>query len=62
MVYRIRYRKADGFSAAEAVVEANSPTEAMVKFQHARDVAPADVCREVVTSVRVDDAPCSLDV
>ena len=61
MVYRIRYRRVDGLDAAEAVIEANSPTEAMVKFQHARDVAPSEVSREVVTSVRVEDAPGVLD-
>ena len=35
-MYRIRYREDDRFDAPdEVVVEANSPTEAMVKFHHA---------------------------
>ena len=33
MVYRIRYKDAAGRSEKLATVEANSPTEAMVKFR-----------------------------
>jgi hypothetical protein len=33
MVYRIRYRDPGQGPEAEAMVEANSPTEAMVKFR-----------------------------
>ena len=55
MVYRIRYRKAGGPSDAEIVVEANSPTEAMVKFQHAWEGGSSHSCGELVTSVRAED-------
>jgi len=34
MVYRIRYRRENDHGQAEVVVEANSPTEALVKFRH----------------------------
>lgn len=33
MTYRIRYRKTHSHSEVEAVIEANSPAEAMVKFR-----------------------------
>jgi len=33
MVYRIRYRRPDAADDAEAAVEANTPTEAIVKFR-----------------------------
>ena len=33
MTYRIRYRKARSIADAVALVEANSPTEALVKFR-----------------------------
>jgi hypothetical protein len=36
MVYRIRYCEARGPATAEMTLEANSPAEAMVKFQHTR--------------------------
>ena len=36
MVYRIRYGQG-GAESGEAVVEANSPTEALVKFRHLRN-------------------------
>ncbi len=35
MVFRIRYRQRCDGREGEAVVEANTPTEAMVKFRHA---------------------------
>jgi hypothetical protein len=59
MVYRIRYRRSGGCDDAEVVVEANSPTEAMVKFQHTWDGTSAN-CRDVVTSVRAEDPSCEL--
>ena len=55
MVYRIRYRSGEGLDD-EVVVEANSPTEAMVKFQHTRETASRGIRREVVTSVRAEDS------
>ncbi len=61
MVFRIRYRKPDGPDHAEVVVEANSPTEAMVKFHHARDSALSQSPCEVVTSVRAEDDCCEFD-
>ena len=61
MVYRIRYRQANGPDDAEVVVEANSPTEAMVKFHHARDGALSQSPCEVVTSVRAEDDCCQFD-
>ena len=57
MIYRIRYQQPDAPGAGEFVVEANSPTEAMVKFQHTRDNRSApDWSESVVTSVRAEDA------
>ena len=35
MVFRIRYRHRSDGREREAVIEANTPTEAMVKFHHA---------------------------
>ena len=61
MIYRIRYRRHDGHDDAEVVVEANSPTEAVVKFQHAAN-GPRGSAREVVTSVRAEDNPCDLSL
>jgi len=37
MVYRIRYKHPEAAAEAEMLVEANSPTEALVKFRHLRD-------------------------
>ena len=59
MIYRIRYRRAETADDGEVVVEANSPTEAMVKFQHAWDGA-AGGRGGVVTSVRAEDGYCEL--
>ena len=36
MVYRIRFRCGGQQSESEVEVEANTPTEAMVKFRHVR--------------------------
>ena len=57
MVYRIRYQDATGASETEAVVEANSPTEAMVKFRciyNTREFAAQ--MPELVTSVCAEEA------
>ena len=40
MNYRIRYRQAGDQGDAETLVEANSPTEALVKFRCTRRFAP----------------------
>jgi hypothetical protein len=60
-VYRIRYRAPDDAEEAEAVIEANSPAEALVKFRHGCDVSRDALARqEVVTSVcpdRLGEAP-----
>jgi hypothetical protein len=58
MLYYIRYRSTDSPADAEAVVEANSPTEAMVKFQHAGDGGTKGRRGEVVTSVRAEEGCC----
>jgi hypothetical protein len=56
MVYRIRYRRLAEQREDEAVVEANSPTEALVKFQHARSDWPdRSRYRPQVTSVKADE-------
>ena len=55
MVYRIRYRAAQAPHSGEAVVEANSPNEAMVKFRHAPAGRPAGRHPDVVTSVRAEE-------
>lgn len=55
MVYRIRYHAAQASHSGEAVVEANSPNEAMVKFRHAPAGRPAGRHTDVVTSVRAED-------
>ena len=34
MVYRIRYQKDSGGAGGEVTLEANSPSEAVVKFQY----------------------------
>lgn len=55
MTYRIRYRKPDGCGEAEMVVEAGSPTEAMVKFQCSWDGRSPARREDIVTSVRPED-------
>jgi len=56
VAYRIRYRDTVGRSESEAVVEANSPNEALVKFRHVRSDRDRPGCsRQLVTSVSVDD-------
>ncbi|MGC9455590.1 MAG: hypothetical protein ACP5HU_12110 [Phycisphaerae bacterium] len=63
MVYRIRYRKSRGASEGELVVEANSPSEAMVKFRHvhAETQRPAEVVTSVVPEDADGDAPADED-
>ena len=34
MLYRIRYHSDEGSGEAEVAIEANTPTEAIVKFRH----------------------------
>ena len=58
MNYRIRYRQAGRPDDAEAMVEANSPTEALVKFRCTRDPLPRTMPQaDQVTSVSVADGP-----
>ena len=62
MVYRIRYRDRCNDKEAEAVVEANSPTEALVKFRHVHGAAHATIAPEGVTSVCAEaDEPGAAD-
>ena len=62
MVYRIRYCEAFRPATAEMTVEANSPSEAMVKFQHTR---PRDDQRDIdrprVTSVAAEMEPADME-
>jgi len=55
VTYRIRYRKPHGKGDGEVVVEAASPTEAMVKFENAWDGGGSGRLLDVVTSVRAED-------
>ena len=56
MVYRIRYRDRCNDKEAEAVVEANSPTEALVKFRHVHGAAAhPTIAPEGVTSICAED-------
>ena len=57
MVYRIRYRPNDAAVDAETAVEANTPTEAMVKFRcaYGQDAEGADALK--VQSVWAEDEP-----
>lgn len=58
MNYRIRYRQAGRPDDAEAMVEANSPTEALVKFRCTRDPLPQAMSQpDQVTSVSAVDGP-----
>jgi hypothetical protein len=54
MIYRIRHHRANQAEPQETAVEANSPTEAMVKFQatHHGDGSR----REIVTSVCAEES------
>ena len=57
MVYRIRYRTGET-GEAEVAVEANSPTEALVKFRYAYGaVSPCGNMPDSVTSVSPEEVP-----
>jgi len=58
MTYRIRYRKPDTHGEAEMVVEASSPTEAMIKFQCSWDGPSPRNREDVVTSVCAEGSYC----
>ncbi|MFW6133490.1 MAG: hypothetical protein ACOC8F_06295 [Planctomycetota bacterium] len=49
--YRIRFRPAGGGAEREVVVDANSPTEALVKFRHIRGEGEQPRQQEQVHSV-----------
>lgn len=51
MEYRIRIRKAPDAGQSEFTVEANSPTEAMVKFRHTCHGGQDATAAETVVSV-----------
>jgi len=55
MVYRVRRRKLDA-ADDELLIEANSPAEAMVKFQCAADAPRAGPGRDDVVSVMPEPA------
>lgn len=56
MEYRIRYRGGDTSDEAEFVVEANSPTEALVKFHHTHpDGEKISRAQANVTSISATD-------
>jgi len=57
MVYRIRYHDSNQTIETEAVVEANSPAEAMVKFRCIHTTKPTSATSEMVTSVSSEDYP-----
>jgi len=58
MVYRIRYHDSNQIIETEAVVEANSPAEAMIKFRCIHTTAkPISASSEMVTSVSSEDYP-----
>ena len=56
MNYRIRFRRPDGTSEGEVVIDAHSPTEAMVKFRVSSD-GPGRFPQpeREVTSVQADE-------
>ena len=52
IVYRIRYKEAEGAAEDETLVEANSPNEALVKFRHSHAAEAASAtAAELVTSI-----------
>ena len=57
MVYRIRYRPNNSAADAEAVVEANTPTEAVVKFRCAYGQGAQGAHALKVQSVWAEDEP-----
>ena len=57
MVFKIRYRRQNDGQESEIAIEANSPTEALVKFRHTWGQAQgAAASSESVSSVPPDDA------
>ena len=54
VVYRIRYQERSGSARGEALVEANSPAEAMVKFRCGSGALPRPKSEELITSVSAD--------
>ena len=58
MTYRIRFKQTEGAGEGEIVIEANSPTEAVVKFRCARGQTFHHVMKqEEITSVSDADMP-----
>jgi len=56
MNFRIRYRQSEGSREDEVVVEANTPTEALVKFRCIREARPYGSSRDhLITSVAPAD-------
>jgi len=58
--YRIRYLDQPGQGKSETIIEANNPTEAMVKFQHTMDrsdLPKAIVSRVISISPESPNAP-----
>ena len=58
MVYRIRYRTRTSPSDVEAVVEANSPAEAVVLFRCTAISDKGPGAGEEITSVQPDETAC----
>ena len=55
MVYRIRYCDNNSPDGAEVVVEAATPTEALVKFCHTHPSSPDPAtAQQMVTSISTD--------
>ncbi len=52
MTYRIRYRQTGWSRDSEAIIEAHSPSEAMVKFQFAQEARCCNAeTQEIITSI-----------
>jgi len=56
MNYRIRYRRPGHTAESEALVEPNTPTEALVKFRCIRGGTGASHQQDEVTSVSAADS------
>ena len=55
MVFRIRFRRTGDNRESEAVVEANGPMEAMIKFRHIHASRPhPHLLNEQITSICSD--------
>ena len=57
MVYRVRYRDKGKPRQCEAVIDANSPNEALVKFHHSQPQQKSLSCTREVVSVFADNWP-----